>query len=63
MNIVNTDFDKDEFRAALEMMKREMSNYIEYQKLIAKIQREKYNACIEEGFKPEEALLLCQKVI
>jgi len=63
MNVVNGDFNKDEFKAALEAMKREMSNYIEYQKLIAKLQREKYNALLNEGFKPEEALVLCQQVI
>lgn len=48
----------NEFRAAIENVKRNMSDHLEFIQLDAQLRRAKYDAYIKVGFKPEEALLL-----
>jgi len=50
----------DKFKEAVRAMKEQLSDQIEFQQLVAKLQRAKYVALIEEGFTPAEALELCK---
>lgn len=49
----------DEFKAALENLKRQMPMLIEHAQLVAKIRRASYQALIEAGFTEAQALDLC----
>ena len=61
LTILNTD-DKNEMRAAIEELKRTLPDMIEHTKIVAKIRKANYDAHIEEGFTPEQALTLCASV-
>lgn len=51
------DFNKkDESRAALEQIKRDLEVILEMTSINAKIQYEKYDALVKAGFSPEQAL-------
>lgn len=47
---------------AIETMKKEMSNTIELMKIMATLQRVKYEALRGEGFSPEQAIELSKDV-
>ena len=51
--------DKDDLKAAVAAMQRELPAFIENAKIIAKIRKASYDALIGEGFTPEQALELC----
>jgi hypothetical protein len=59
MNIIEFP-NNDELKAALETLKRDLPTFLEYQAVIAKIKRAQYDALIEAGFSPEQALELCK---
>lgn len=48
----------DEFKAAVETLRRNMPSLIEYNKLMAEIRRAAYLSYIDHGFTPEQALEL-----
>ena len=56
------DSATDDLAAAVEEFRRGLGPYIDYQKLCAKIQREKYLALIAEGFGEDQALELTRDV-
>jgi hypothetical protein len=45
--------------AAIEAMKRDYEAIVEQAKIVAKIRKASYDAHIEEGFSPAQALRLC----
>ena len=49
-----------ELSNALEVHKRNLPYFIEYEKLQAKVVRQKFLAVIKEGFTVDEALELCK---
>jgi hypothetical protein len=49
-----------EMEQLLVDFKADLPTHIEFQTISAKVQRAKYNACIEEGFNEAEALELCK---
>lgn len=50
----------DEFRAAIEGMKRNLDNFVEHAKLTAAIKRAYFDALVKEGFTAEQALELAK---
>ncbi len=56
------DFKKDDKAAALEEMRRSMPAMLEYQRAMAKLQREAYVAYIKEGFTAKQAIELCKAI-
>lgn len=50
----------DALAVALANMKGNLPSLIEFHKLMAKIQRARYLAYIENGFSPKDALELCK---
>ena len=56
------NFEKDDVRAALEMLRRNTEALIEYSQLKAKIRRQSFLAHIEQGFTEEQALELCKEI-
>lgn len=52
----------NDLRVALGQIKRAEGEWLEIQRVWAKIQRAKYQACIDEGFSAAEALELCKKI-
>lgn len=54
--------DKDKMTGAIENLKRELPNMIEMGKVMAEIRKANYDACIEQGFTPEQALELCKNI-
>lgn len=54
--------EADEAVAAVEALKRELPTLMEHAKSIAKLRRAAYLAHIDEGFTPQEALVLCQQM-
>jgi hypothetical protein len=54
-------FSQD-FQDAVIRMRLMMEPQIEYLKLKAKLQKAKYDALIENGFTPEQALELCKDI-
>lgn len=58
-----TNLNKDELKASIEMLKRNMDTWLDWGKQLARIRRAHYDAYILEGFTPEQALILCQKMI
>jgi hypothetical protein len=51
---------KDDVRASLELLKRELPNFIEHASLIAKFKHAYFVALVGEGFTHEQALELCK---
>lgn len=51
---------KDDLKGALESMRRDMGSFLEFIVLTAELRKASYDACIAQGFKPEEALELCK---
>ncbi len=50
----------DEMKAVIEVVRRGMEDQIELFKLGAQMRKAKYDAHIEEGFTPEQALEFCR---
>ena len=49
-----------DMRSAIDILTRDLPLLIEHSKLIAKIRKSSYDAYIDEGFAPNEALELCK---
>lgn len=49
-----------EMREGIEGMNRNLPAFLEYAVVTAKIRKASYDAHIEQGFTPEQALELCQ---
>ncbi len=62
MDLLKFEGQPDEFKAAVESMKRECESMCDSQAIFAKIQKAKYDACIEEGFTEAQALELCKRI-
>ncbi len=56
------DFEKDDIRAGLELLRRNVEIMIEYSRLKAKIRRQSFLAHIEQGFTEDQALELCKEI-
>lgn len=52
--------ENKEFKSCIEKMKRQMADQFEFDALLAKIAKSKYNEFIKAGFTPEQALELCK---
>ena len=50
----------DTLSSAIAEMRDRMPGVIEYNRIIARVQRQAYLAYIEEGFTPKQALELCK---
>lgn len=44
---------------SLEVLKADFDTYLEFQKLMAKLNYAKYRALVEEGFSEKQAMKLC----
>lgn len=55
--------DPDKLAADLERMKRNLPGTEEYLRLLARLHKAKYDALIEAGFTPDQALELCKVLI
>lgn len=55
--------DKNEMRAALEQLKRSLPVWKEQAAVIAEIRKASYDAHIEQGFTPDQALELCKSML
>ena len=62
ISVIDLKRPPNELVVAVERFKRGTDTMIEYQLCVAKIQRAKYQACIDEGFSAEEALELCKTI-
>lgn len=58
-----SSISRDDMKASVEMIKRTMDTWVEFGKQLARIRRAHYDAYILEGFTPEQALILCQRMI
>jgi len=63
MNVIDGDFGKEGFEAQMAQMLRVLPEIIAYQSIIAKIQKSRYEALIEEGMTEQQAIELCKQVI
>ena len=54
------NIERDNLIAAISQMTRNMPQMIEYERLQAKLKRERYLALIENGFDQNQALELCK---
>jgi hypothetical protein len=52
--------DLNEMEAGLLHFKENLTTILEYNQIAAQLMRCKYNALIDEGFNPEQALVLCK---
>lgn len=57
-NIIGLPNSKDEMKAAIAQLKRNLPEIIEHTKLIAEIKRASYLAYVEQGFNEQQALEL-----
>ncbi len=57
---INKGKTKDDVKASIEYLTRNMDDMVELMRLDATMKRIKYDSFIAEGFTPEEALLLCR---
>lgn len=62
MNVVELP-ETDKFKANLEKLKRHQESIAEFHIMMAKVQKAAYDAKIDAGFTPEQALELCKKVV
>jgi len=53
--------EQDKFTAAIETLRRNLHNQIEYHQIQAKIRRAAFDAYLAEGFNEAQALELCAK--
>lgn len=60
-DLTNMLFSKD-FQNAVIRMRLMMEPQIEYLRLRARLQKEKYDALIENGFTPNQAIELCKDI-
>jgi len=51
---------RDEMRATLEQMKRQLPVFLEYTQTLAKIRKTAFDAHVAEGFSEDQALELCK---
>lgn len=56
------DTQRDKLAADVAELRSLLPARIEYQRVMAKLQREAYQAYIAEGFTPKEALELCKNL-
>ena len=62
-NVTSVDFaEKDNMQGALEVLKRNTKNMIEYARLMANIRRQSYLAYVNQGFTEAQALELCKNI-
>jgi len=62
-DITDIDIGKSNERlAAVEAMRRDYNAIVEQVKIVAKIRKASFDAHIEEGFTPGQALRLCQSM-
>lgn len=59
MNIVDMP-ERNEMVSALEGLKRNISTIIEYQEILAKLKKAKFDSLVEAGFTEEQAIELCR---
>lgn len=52
---------RTQLRNAVKQLRETLADQIEFHKMIAKITKIRYDAYINEGFNPEQALFLCTK--
>jgi hypothetical protein len=50
------------FEEAVKKIVSELDLWIQYHTAMAKLQKAKYDALVQEGFTTDQALILCQKV-
>lgn len=55
--------ERNELRGAIEMMRRNMPELIEYARLQAEIRKSYYDSLLEAGFTAEQAVELCKAPI
>lgn len=60
VNVISLDLSKNELKAGLEALKRDMNDYIEAISLTSHLRKAKYDAHIQEGFTPDQALEICK---
>lgn len=61
MSLKPIDFpSRSEVRGAVEAMKREMADLIEYTRLLAEIRKEYFDSLVENGFSEGQAVELCK---
>lgn len=61
IKLLNTN-NKNEMRAELEKMKRDLPEFIEYTSVLAKIRKASFDALVEQGFTEPQALELCKSM-
>ncbi len=54
--------DRDEMKANIEKMKRSLPAWVGYSAILAEARKISYDACIKQGFTPEQALELCKSM-
>lgn len=59
-NVTSIEFEQSEIARLAEELKRDTIHWLDYQRTLARIRRGAYQAYIDEGFDPEQALILCQ---
>jgi hypothetical protein len=54
--------ERNDMRAAIEMLKRHLPEWMEYTQLQAKVRKAHFEALLAEGFNEQQALELCKAV-
>lgn len=55
--------ERNEMRAAVEEMRRNIQEIIDYSKLMAKVRKAHFDSLMEAGFTEDQAIKLCEKVM